>query len=115
MLSRLPRFSMLQAHHSPPTLPVSTVIDALGSNTFWPGVQSASVRLGGPSGSAWLVAPELCQIYSAAPKVTVLTVPVKCMWLGWPPSSKEISAWWALLGSLLMISSDHAPSGRLTA
>src|SRR5580658_5327043 len=97
--------------HSAATFPASTVMEAFGSNTLCPFFHSTSLRFGGPSGSAWLVAPDECHTYSAAPNVTTFTCPVNCAAVSFALSSNAILTSCALLGSLLTTSSDQAPSG----
>ena len=98
----------------PPTFPVSTVTDAFGSFIFSPAFQSMSLRFAGPSGSAWLVGPDECHTYSAAPNFTIFTCrkSVRHFFSAVLEGNFHLCA---LLGSLFTISRDHSPSGLFTA
>src|SRR5258706_336076 len=65
----------VQSNLSPVTFPRSTVIEALGRTNVDCGPPSTVVATGGPSGSAWLVAPSSFQTYCPLPKVVVDTGP----------------------------------------
>src|SRR5579864_7115336 len=60
-----------------PTLPRSTVIEALGSVNVVCEFAVTTVATGGWSGSAWLFGPSLIHTYCSLPKVASVTGPLK--------------------------------------
>src|SRR5581483_7286694 len=98
---------------SPPTLPRSTTIEALGNVKTVCEFAVTSWATIGPSGSAWLFGPSLIHTYCSLPKVATLTSPSNDSSRSPSPNSSRIvcGLFWSRLTSI----SDQLPSGRRTA
>src|SRR5713101_5223859 len=107
--------SLLLSGYSRSKFPLNTVTDAFGKVNVSPLLAFSVEVAGGPSGSAWLLAPSGCQTYCSAPNVTTVTGPAKCCNLVLLASPNSILTGCAFDGSLLISISDHSPFGFFAA